>query len=945
MRIRKPAFFLLLLLISVTAAHPFGRNKVSRDSYDWVVLKSVHFDICYPRGMDEAGLESLQIAEEAYRSISVRLKHEMTRVIPVIMFPFPAAFQGNCADDSIMGGGAGGFTEFFKNRIIVPFSPDKDLYRYILTHEIAHAFEYDLLFSGRTFPLFRPRFSDIPLWMMEGLAEYLSLGYDCSCDDVMRDCFCNAQYSDLSCLSSGRVRSVYLFKEAQLFFFFLESSYGPDAIPSLFVCFSQKHSFADSLTTVTGKNIDDLNREWIRFGKSRYCPVGKDKRFDEDTGILCIRHTEDAFIYNTSSAVSPDGKKIAFLTSRPSCLSVSIMDSSTKKEQVIKTLVTGENHSSVETLHSELNSLSWSSDGRLLCFAAQAYGRQSVYLINPESGSVVQRIDLPFDDIQSPVVSPDGKFLSFVGSIGTRTDLFLYIVDEKKVTRLTDDELMKRTPVFTPDSSFVIYASDAGEMHADRALMKVSIAGGTPVKIISDGRCDHPDISSDGKTLIYISDKTGIRNLYRYNFETGKTERLTDILFGLTSPKFLSDGKTIAYVAYQNSGFYILVRKSDAPLPDQSERHDQTLVPAVFSPSYRPYSGIGLSPYAPNLSQDMIVGTIAGGVSSSGFVGMAMLKEQVSDRMCDYRINGALEYSGYDRDQDGLNAEASFFYLKNRIDLGAGIFVQNSPYEIVSLDMSNQGLHNVYGGTESFLRYGVYAEASYPLTCFLRADFKATFSQYEWKYDEKADPSANLNTIASSLSFDNVAWGGMYPLYGWRGRFSVEQAVNITGQDYSYTAFNADVRRYVLFGSDCVLALHGSGGKVVGKDSAGFKYFLGGFDTLRGFGWGDIEGSNMFFVQAELCSVFIEGSKFGFPFFSGVGGIGGVLFVDAGSAWDGNFHTYDHDGKFQDFKIDAGFGFRIALMPFVCLKLDFAWPYNSKSFGSENTLFSIGMDF
>ena len=77
----------------------------------------------------------------------------------------------------------------------------------------------------------------------------------------------------------------------------------------------------------------------------------------------------------------------------------------------------------------------------------------------------------------------------------------------------------------------------------------------------------------------------------------------------------------------------------------------------------------------------------------------------------------------------------------------------------------------------------------------------------------------------------------------------------------------------------------------------------------------------------------------------GLGGIGGVLFADAGSAWDGRFEMYDENRKFKDFHADAGFGFRLALAPMLSLKLDFAWPYNNKNFGSVNTLFSLGIDY
>jgi dipeptidyl aminopeptidase/acylaminoacyl peptidase len=946
MSIRKSAFFIIFLLFLIPASgFPFGKNKVVRDSFDWVVLHSIHFDVHYPRGMEEMGLQSMRVAEEGYRHIAVTMRHEMTSVIPVVVFPSSVSFQENRVIDSLMGDGVGGFTEFYKGRIVVPFSADKDQFRHVLTHEIVHAFEYDLLFSGRTFPLMGLAFSGIPLWVMEGAAEYISSGYERSCDETMRDLICNEKYSGLEDLTRGYVRSMYLFyKEGQFFFYYLETVYGKAALADFMFNLRYGRSLEDALKAVTGKELKDLDREWIHFCKLRYYPVVKGKSFSDDTGILYTRHGEDDSHFNTAPAVSPDGKKIAFLTDQGLYLSVSVLDCSKKKERVLKTIVTGENRAAFESLRIMSNNLSWSRDGNLLCFSAVSFGRQTVYLVSPDNGSVQERIVLPFDEVTSPVISPDGSSVVFAGSIGSRCDLFLVRVKDRAIVRLTDDEKIERTPCFSADGSFVAYSSDTGENASESPIMKVASSGGEAAVLVWGGRNHHPDISADGKTLVYVSDRTGIANLYRLDLAGGKNERLTDALGSLAYPKIFPDGKKIAYVAYHNLGYDILVRKSDAPLPDQSEKNDAALSPVSFLPAYRSYEGMTLSAYSPFLTKDMISGFAGGGIGSGGFVGMALLMGQVSDLLGEHRIGGALEYFGA-AGSSGVNAEASYWYLKNRMDFGTGIFMQTSPYGIISLETINEVVNSVYDDTEKMLQYGVYGSASYPFTRFLRLDTKITSSRYEWSYVQKPDVFANLNTVDASLNFDTVAWGYRAPVDGWRGQISAQHAVNLTGRDYVYTACSADVRRYFLLGRDYVFAFRGAAGKIMGPDSADFKYSLGGFTTLRGFGWGEFEGSNMALACAEFRFTFIEGLKFGFPLFFGVGGIGGVLFAEAGSAWDGKFQMYDADGRYKDLHADTGFGFRLSLAPLLSLKLDFAWPYNNKSFGDMNTLFSLGIDY
>ena len=62
-------------------------------------------------------------------------------------------------------------------RSLLPFTGDFRSFEHVLAHELTHAFQYDIFARGRaggglqTLQQVQP-----PLWFMEGMAEYLSLG-------------------------------------------------------------------------------------------------------------------------------------------------------------------------------------------------------------------------------------------------------------------------------------------------------------------------------------------------------------------------------------------------------------------------------------------------------------------------------------------------------------------------------------------------------------------------------------------------------------------------------------------------------------------------------------------------------------------------------------------------------------------------------------------------
>ena len=76
-----------------------------------------------------------------------------------------------------MGEGTGGFTEPFKHRMVVPFTGSYADFEHVLQHEMVHAFQFDVFSHGHAGAGIQALTQiNPPLWFMEGMAEYLSIG-------------------------------------------------------------------------------------------------------------------------------------------------------------------------------------------------------------------------------------------------------------------------------------------------------------------------------------------------------------------------------------------------------------------------------------------------------------------------------------------------------------------------------------------------------------------------------------------------------------------------------------------------------------------------------------------------------------------------------------------------------------------------------------------------
>ena len=149
------------------SAQYFGKNKVQFDRFEFQVLKTPHFDVYYYPAEETAARMAARMAERWYARLSTLLDHQLRGRQPLILYASHPHFQQTNVIDSTIGEGTGGVTEGLQRRIILPLGATLAASDHVIGHELVHAFQYDIL---------GPYVSAVPLWFIEGMAEYLSVG-------------------------------------------------------------------------------------------------------------------------------------------------------------------------------------------------------------------------------------------------------------------------------------------------------------------------------------------------------------------------------------------------------------------------------------------------------------------------------------------------------------------------------------------------------------------------------------------------------------------------------------------------------------------------------------------------------------------------------------------------------------------------------------------------
>ena len=132
-------FFLLLLPSLVAAQYPFGKNKIQYSPKDWRVIETEHAEIYYYP--DEVAIAKFVAAveETIYTEYSKYFDVRFERKIPIICYGTHHDFKETNVIPFLIPESTGGFTEFTKGRVVLPFLGSYKRLRRILRHELVHA--------------------------------------------------------------------------------------------------------------------------------------------------------------------------------------------------------------------------------------------------------------------------------------------------------------------------------------------------------------------------------------------------------------------------------------------------------------------------------------------------------------------------------------------------------------------------------------------------------------------------------------------------------------------------------------------------------------------------------------------------------------------------------------------------------------------------------------
>src|SRR2546421_1011021 len=523
------------------AAPYFGQNKDPYQGFAFRIIPTQHFEIYYYAAERTAALDAARMAEGWYARLSRILHHQFQGRKPIILYASQSDFQQTNTTSEDLGEGTGGFTEFFKHRMVLPFTGSYAELEHVLGHEMVHQFQYDEMRRGRIGAVVQTLVNaNLPGWFMEGMAEYLSIGpIDPLTSMWLRDASLEGHLPTVEEMTYDPRIFPYRFGHALLAY--VGEKWGDEAIGQILqasVSSGVEGGFKRSL----GVTLDDLSSEWRDAVQTTYLPQLADHyRARRIAQPLLTQKRSDGTLH-LAPALSPDGRDIAYFSERNSFF-VDLYLADAETGRVERRLVKSTLNSNFESLRFIYSAGSFSPDGRYFAIAAKHKDRDDLVILDVKRDREVRRIAIPLNGLTTPAWSPDGKQLVFTGYDGGLSDLFIVNADGSDLRRLTNDKYADLQPAWSPDGKTIAFATDRGPATDFSQLrfgnMRIGLyhLDDSSIELLphtEHGKNINPVWAPDGRSIAFVSDRSGISDVYLYDFGDHNLYQLTDVFTGVT---------------------------------------------------------------------------------------------------------------------------------------------------------------------------------------------------------------------------------------------------------------------------------------------------------------------------------------------------------------------------------------------------------------------------
>ncbi len=915
---RLPALLLLAGLAAAAAPASaqfmyfpyFGKNRINFERFAWKAYPTEHFKIYFYTDDPRLLKNAADTAESAYLKVSADLRHQLAEPVPLLYFTTVTDFeQSNVfqASEGILG-----MAEPILFRIGIHGDMPIDALQELITHELTHIFEFDILWGHQGGAL--TAVSQPPLWTFEGLSEYATGRWSSWSELIVRDAVLNDRMPELD--ETGDLVARYPTPREPAYDFghalyeFLVERYGGGAIRDLWQTLkgSAALSRRDPFKRTFGVPARQIGQELKRWLRARAKDFAGRENPEDYSLVLGPEYPANPYYFAFSHALSPSGDVVATISYNAKTYDMDVVLASVKDGKVLRNITAGFT-TSYEYIKYDIDpangpALAWSPEGDRIAFFARRGRRHGLFIVSPVTGRILQTHRLELDQPAGLRFHPDGRSVVFAAFRKGIRDLFQMDLATGAVTPLTDDPLYEKAPAFSPDGRILAYTLRTGAVDKIFLSPLADMAARTQLTFGPDEAID-PAFSPDGKTLYFASNARGAFNICSISLETGEIRRHTDVRTGNFLPAALaSEPGRVLFSSFNKGSFQLFKAEAAGPVIGRTSlaaapaAPAETFVPAVDAAvdpaKIEARQGLGKLYVTSRPPVNAIVST-DGSIYGGGSLAFS-----------DILGNRQFSVSAY---QVREMRSTAFAYLNRtgRLQWAASVF-QYGIYYYPDLYYYDPSLWHraTYADAAATRRItGAQAAFYYPLSLYVRLEGGLGLLHYEEEildsygagrtgYGSVGFLNGTMASAELSLIGETTRFRPYGPAQGHTFRLSLAQALPVAESFIRNTRFEGDLRKYFYVGSEILLALRLQGRLSRGRDP--FLFYYGGNNEVRSATYYSMTATEYWIANAELRFPIASLAQ---TLLGTLGPIRGVIFFDVTRShlpgYTSDYYIYDPD--------------------------------------------------
>lgn len=544
------------------ALEQFGKNRIQYRNFDWKIVRTTNFEVYFYQNGEQLANLAAQYAESDFDRITELLGYTPYSRIKIFLYNSPQELAQSNIGLSSFGELSSKEIDLAKSRLEIAFTGNQVSFRRQLIRDVSMLFVYDMLYGGSLKDALQSSLLlTLPDWFMPGIASYIAEGWSTDMDDYMRDVSVNRPIKKPSLLTGHDAE-----RAGQSIWNFIAQKYGKDNVSNILNLTRIIRNEQSSISSTLGVSYPRFLREWREYYVATANPVMSAYKPGSDDFQVKINSVGSGFRLNNLK-LSQDKQFVAYTTTRDGRFQVEVVNTANRKKTPV--LQGGYRQDGQIALRSLTPLVAWQRDNDLAVITDEK-GKSYLYIYtNLEKRPKLKTRQLlqGVTQVVSIDASADGSGLVVSADRNGQNDLFLYSIGRGTFQQLTNDLYDDLNPQFVGRStSRIVFSSnrsqdtlgvDKGSYKSIRDRFSIFMHEGgarsRSVTRLTDSLTNaRQPIAADEATVYYLSDASGIQNLYSTDTATHTTRALTAFPFGIQLYDYNPANGGFVYSTLQN---------------------------------------------------------------------------------------------------------------------------------------------------------------------------------------------------------------------------------------------------------------------------------------------------------------------------------------------------------------------------------------------------------